>query len=100
MPSHTWPVMTVPVTASISCLSAISVLAKRNACGGVELALARRPQRISEHDEEDRDEIEEPPGLGKLGERLVERVHPGTSTNVGFVVVELEINERAEHLQI
>src|SRR5262245_26861118 len=92
MPSHTCPVVAVPVKASTSCCSsAISVLTKGHAGGFVELPLPRGPERVGQHDEENADEIGEAPGLGELGKHAVGRAHRRSSADVGFVVVELEV---------
>ena len=73
MPSHSWPVVAVPVTVSTlglcRAVGPCSVLPQRHARGFVEFLLARRPERVDEHDEEDRHEVDEAPGLGEVGER-------------------------------
>ena len=73
MPSHTGPVVAVPVSASMSCLLVGHGQSSRSGmrAASSNWLLARRPERVGEHDQEDHDEIGEPPGLGELGERAI-----------------------------
>src|SRR3569832_659081 len=79
MPSHSWPVVAVPVRASISlcCSATVSVLFERNLRRLVELLLARGPKRVGQHQREQRDEIAEPDLLGGFGDGAIGRVHGG-----------------------
>ena len=86
---------------SLASSAMTSVLPQRHARGFVELLLARGPQRVDQHDQEDHDEVDEAPGLGEVA-RAPDRSRTSvvSSADVGFVVVELEVDLRAEHLQI
>src|SRR6185295_6272510 len=99
MPSHSWPVVAVPVTASTSVLSAM-ISPRAVACGrlrrtapGVTAAArmrapAGRPRRNT------------PGPRSERTRRAPDRSRSSWSPDVGLVVVELEVDQRAEHLQI
>src|SRR5579883_2801812 len=81
IPSHSWPVVAIPVLASTTLPSpslmltsdrgSISVLPQRHASGLVEPPFEGRPQRVGHADDEDHQEIDEPPRLSEFGEHLV-----------------------------
>ncbi len=62
--------------------------------------LVARTQGVNENHQKQSDEVENPRRLGETRQPFVCIRHGIASTQVGLVVIELEIDQRAEHLQI
>src|SRR3712207_5385861 len=74
MPSHSWPVVSRPVTASTSGFSVSAmmlVLGERHAGGLVEAGPVAGPECVERDREKEGDEVEEAAGLREAGQDLV-----------------------------
>src|ERR1700693_3505156 len=105
MPSHSWPVVVLPETWSKSLCSVmmISFLPQRHSRRLVEGFLVARPKRVSHDCDEDSDEDRRPEGRDESRCDILngqDCTHRSASAKIGFFVVKLEIDQRAEHLQV
>src|SRR4051812_33268426 len=92
----------MPVWLSMEFFSAdmASVLLERKAGGFVEDAAVLRVERVPAGQREQDAEANRAPGLGEAGEGLVGEHGGPSSAHVGPAIVGLEVDHRAENLQV
>src|SRR4051812_10294247 len=101
MPSHSWPVVAVPETLSISLWSVMvsSFLPQRHACRRIECGLVAGPERVGHDGKEYSDEHRRPQRHDEIRGEILNRQDCSHvlafSAKISFFVVKLEVDQGA-----